>query len=73
MADAIGDTFIIMHQILYSAVVGGDVDLATDTRNISGHDGTASAGAAQVIQLYIESAYRPLEPLVSSRHSGSNL
>lgn len=72
-ANAVGDTFIIIHAGNgQSAVVGGDVDLATDTRNISGHDGTASAGAAQVIENFIGSAYRPIEPLRCATHSGYN-
>lgn len=75
LGNAIGDTFILMHAPLAQSVASGSTDLITSTTEetlISGQVAGSGTGAAQVLELFIESKYRPMEPLVVSRHSGYN-
>lgn len=75
-ANAIGDTMILMHPRYGAGVAGGNIDLvnssATVEATISGQVAGAGSGAAVVLENYITSKQRPLEPLVISRHSGIN-
>ncbi len=70
------DTFITMPAPYTADVAGGGVDLSEATGQISmqlaGYETTAGAGAAVILENYITSTTRPLEPLVSARHSGYN-
>ena len=70
---AIGDTFIVTHEPWCADVAGGSVDLATNAIDVSGHDGTGSAGAAVVLENYIVSPTRPMEPLSVAKHSSINV
>ena len=65
------DTFIVMPAPYTADVAGGGIDLATNAIDLSGYAGTG-AGACMVLENYITSKHRPLEPLVCSRHSGYN-
>jgi hypothetical protein len=71
-ANIIGDTIITLHAPYGADVAGGSVDMATNVIDVSGHDASASAGAAVVLENYIKSKSRPMEPLVCSKHSGIN-
>jgi len=71
-ANAIGDTVIVLHAPYGADVAGGGVDMATNVIDVSGHDASASAGAAIVLENYIQSKARPMEPLRPSVHSGYN-
>lgn len=68
-ANAIADTAIVLKARYSSTATGGDVDLNTACTKVIPYAGT---GAATVLENYIESRVRPLEPLVISRHSGIN-
>lgn len=71
-ANIIGDTVIVLHAPYGADVAGGSVDLAANRIDVSGHDGSASAGAAIVLENYIASSSRPMEPLRVAKHSGYN-
>lgn len=71
-ANIIGDTVIVLHAPYGADVAGGSVDLATNRIDVSGHDASASAGAALVLDNYITSKTRAMEPLVCAKHSGYN-
>lgn len=66
-----GDTFIVMPAPYSADVAGGGIDLAASSINLSGYAGTG-AGAITVIENYIASKNRPMEPLVCAKHSGYN-
>ena len=66
------DTCIVLHAPYGADVAGGSVDLATNRIDVSGHDASASAGAAIVLENYIASRTRPMEALRPSVHSGYN-
>jgi len=68
----IGDTVIVLHATYGADVAGGSVDMASNLIDVSGHDASASAGAAIVLENYITSKWRPSEPLRCSKHSGYN-
>jgi len=57
-------------------LAGGSVNLSVATginaMQIEGYNTTAATGAAIILENYIQSASRSLEPLVCSRHSGNN-
>ena len=70
------DTFIVMPAPYSADVAGGGIDLCADSDsydsiNVSGYAGTG-AGAVMVLDNYIGSKTRPIEPLVCSKHSGYN-
>jgi len=67
-----GDTAIVLIPPYSADVAGGSVDLATNAVDVAGYNADAAAGAAIVLENYITSASRPMEPLVCSRHSGYN-
>ncbi len=76
-ANIVGDTFISMHPRYGAGVADGNIDLvlsttANGTTTISGQVAGAGSGAAVVLENYITSKSRPMEPLVISRHSGYN-
>lgn len=71
-ANITGDTVIVLHAPYGADVAGGSVDLATNRIDVSGHDASASAGAALVLENYIQSKSRPMEPLRVASHSGYN-
>jgi hypothetical protein len=71
-ANAIGDTVIVLHQPYGADVAGGSVNLASGSVNLQGYTASAGAGAAFVLETYITSSVRPMEPLRASRHSGFN-
>ena len=72
-ANVTGDTCIVIHAPYYADVAGGSVNLATNIMDIQGYTASAAAGAATVLEVYIGSSKRPIEPLRCSRHSGYNL
>lgn len=72
LGNIVNDTCIVLHTPYSADVAGGSVNLATNCIDIRGHTASAGAGAAIVIENYIESKTRPMEPLVCSRHSGYN-
>jgi len=71
VATANGDTFIVMPAPYGADVAGYGIDLAADSNFLSGYAGTG-AGAIIVLDNYITSASRPMEPLVCAKHSGYN-
>jgi hypothetical protein len=70
------DTFIVMPAPYGADVAGYGIDLSEATGQVSmqiaGYETTAGAGAAIILENYITSASRPMEPLVCARHSGYN-
>jgi hypothetical protein len=70
------DTFITLVPPYSADVAGYGVDLSEATGQISmqlaGYETTAGAGAAIVLENYITSSFRPMEPLVCAKHSGYN-
>ena len=71
LGNAIGDTAIVLIAPYSADVAGGSVDLATNCIDVAGYNADAAAGAAIVLENYITSASRPMEPLRSD-HSGKN-
>jgi len=71
-ANAIGDTVIVLIAPYSADVAGGSVDLATNVIDVAGYNADAAAGAAVILENYITSSTRPMEPLRASRHSGYN-
>ena len=75
-ANTTSDTFIVMPAPFSADVAGGSIDLSEASGQVSmqlaGYNSTAGAGAALILENYIKSAGRPLEPLVTARHSGYN-
>ena len=68
----IGDTCIVLIPPYSADVAGGSVDLATNSIDVAGYNADAAAGSALILDNYITSQYRPLEPLASAKHSGYN-
>ena len=70
------DTFIVLIPPFSADVAGGSCDLSEASGQVSmqlkGYETTAAAGAAVVLENYITSASRPMEPLVCAKHSGYN-
>ncbi len=70
------DTFFVMLAPYSADVAGGSVDLSEASGQVSmqlkGYETTAAAGAGLVIENYITSKNRPMEPLVCAKHSGYN-
>ena len=70
------DTFIVIPPPWYVDVAGGGVELSEasgiNAMQIAGLETTAAAGAGLIIENYIQSSRRSLEPLNSSQHSGKN-
>jgi len=71
-ANANGDTVIVIHQPYGADVAGGSVNLASGGINVQGYTAAAAAGAGTVLEVYITSKDRPMEPLRASQHSGIN-
>ena len=71
-ANAIGDTVIVIHQPYGADVAGGSVNLASGGINLQGYTATPAAGAAIILETFITSSTRPMEPLRAAQHSGSN-
>jgi len=67
-----GDTAIVLIAPYSADVAGGSVDLATNAVDVAGYNADAAAGAAVVLENYITSKTRPMEPLVCAKHSGYN-
>jgi hypothetical protein len=72
LANATGDTVIVLPSPYSADVAGGGINLATGACNLSGYTASAGAGCIIILENYIESKSRPMEPLVCSRHSGIN-
>jgi hypothetical protein len=76
-ANTTSDTAIVLIAPFSADVAGGSVNLSTQTgrnaRQIQGYTTSASAGSAVVLENYIVSPTRALEPLVAAQHSGVNL
>lgn len=72
-ANAVNDTFINTHCPWEADVANGSVNLATNAIDLAGHDATAGAGDALVLENYIAGGSWPMEPLVAARHSGVNV
>ena len=68
----IGDTVIVLHAPYGADVPGYGINLASNAIDLQGNTATPGAGACLVLDNYIASKNRPLEPLVCSRHSGYN-
>lgn len=69
---AINDTFFVMPAPYTADVAGGSFNLNANGRDALGYGTTAHSGAATVLENYITSKNRPMEPLVSAKHSGFN-
>jgi len=67
----VGDTAIVIIPPFNADVAGGSVDLAADSINVAGYNASAGAGAAIILDNYIESSTRPMEMLRSAM-SGYN-
>ena len=69
-----GDLIMVIPAPYGADVAGGSIDLSEAAGQISmqlaGYNVTAGAGAAIILDNYITSASRPMEPLVCARHSG---
>lgn len=60
----IGDTAIVLIAPYNADVAGGSVNLATNVKDVSGYTASAAAGAAIVLENYMESGRtQPMEPL----------
>ena len=70
--NSIGDTAIVLHGDYAADVAGGSVNLAANSEDLQGYTATPAAGSTIVLQTFIQSSRRPMEPLVCSRHSGIN-
>jgi len=74
-ASTTSDTFIVMPAPYGADTAGYGFDLSEATGQISmqlqGYSGTGT-GAMMLIENYITSSLRPLEPLVTAQHSGNN-
>ena len=70
------DTFIVMPAPYTADVAGYGIDLSEASGQVSmqlaGYETTAGAGAAIILENYITSKNRPMEPLVCAKHSGYN-
>jgi len=71
-SNIIGDTVIVLIAPYSADVAGGSVDMATNCIDVAGYNADAAAGAGTILENYITSASRPMEPLVCARHSGYN-
>jgi hypothetical protein len=71
-ANTATDTFFVMPAPYTADVAGGSFNLHANGRDALGYGTTAHSGAATVLENYITSKYRPMEPLVCSKHSGWN-
>lgn len=71
-ANEVGDTVIVLHQPYGADVAGGSVNLASGGINLQGYTATPAAGAGVILEVYITSQTRPMEPLRAIQHSGSN-
>ena len=76
LGNTTNDTFIVMAAPYSADVAGQGIDLSEATGQISmqlaGYNSTAGAGSGLILENYIKSSIRPMEPLVCSRHSGYN-
>jgi hypothetical protein len=76
LGSSTADTFIVLIPPFSADVAGGSVNLSAATgyasRAIEPYNASAAAGAAIVLENYIESPQRSLTPLVCSEHSGKN-
>lgn len=73
---AIGDTFCQLYPRYTATVVGGNVDLASTAAAgslLKPQNATSGAGAALVLENYVQTDNRPMEMLKISRHNGINL
>ncbi len=70
------DTFIVLPAPFYWDVATGGVELSEATginaMQIAGYETTAAAGSGLILENYIQSKARSLEPLVCAKHSGNN-
>jgi hypothetical protein len=71
-ANIVSDTFITLHPRYGATVVGGSVSLDSTSIKVQGLLASGNTGAALILENYIESAVRSLQPLVISTHSGIN-
>ena len=76
LGNTTSDTFIVLPAPWYVDVAGGGVELSEATginaMQIAGYETTAAAGSGLIIENYIQSSRRSLEPLVCAQHSGKN-
>ena len=63
---------LVLHQPYGADVAGGSVNLASGGINLQGYTASAAAGAATILEVYIQSKERPMEALRASQHSGNN-
>jgi len=70
------DTFIVLPAPYTADVVGGSVSLSAATgiasMQLAGYQTTAAGGDAVILENYISSTRRSIEPLVCAKHSGEN-
>lgn len=76
-ATTTSDHFIAMYARYGATIANGTVNLVVNnttglTTDIAGQYATSATGHAVVLENYIVSKARPMEPLVNSRHSGYN-
>ncbi len=75
-ANLTSDTFIVLIPPFTADLAGGSVNLSVasgiSAMQIEGYNTTAATGAAIILENYIQSSRRSLEPLVCVRHSGNN-
>jgi hypothetical protein len=76
LGNTTSDLVIVLPAPFNADVAGGSVDLSDASgikgMQIAGYSGTAGAGAAIILENYIESPKRSLQPLVCATHSGKN-
>jgi hypothetical protein len=66
------DTVIVLMAPYMADVAGGSCNMASNVIDVSGYTATPATGAGVVLENYIASKSRPMEPLVCARHSGYN-
>lgn len=66
------DTFFVMPAPYQADVAGNSFNLHANGRDALGYGTTAHSGNAIVLENYIVSKTRPMEPLVAAKHSGYN-
>ena len=69
-----GDLIMVLPAPFNADVAGGSIDLSEATGQVSmqiaPYNATAGAGSGLILENYITSKDRPMEPLVCSKHSG---
>jgi len=76
LGNSTSDTFIVLPAPWYWDVATGGVELSEATgqvaMQIAGYETTAAAGSGLILENYIQSKVRALQPLNCAQHSGKN-